>query len=72
MTEKTGRKVPEVNAPQGRFISEDALKKLVARWKEKGWNTLLDGGYTNAMRECASDLELLLRRKSHDRDDRDD
>jgi histidinol-phosphate/aromatic aminotransferase/cobyric acid decarboxylase-like protein len=66
MTEQ--RKVPDVVAPQGRFVSEDALKKLVERWKEKGWNTLLDEAYARAFRECAGDLEQLLKRKNDDRD----
>jgi hypothetical protein len=63
------RKVPDVVAPQGRFIAVSALEALVERWRAKGWDVLLDGMYTGAMRECADDLERLLKRKKHDRRD---
>jgi hypothetical protein len=58
---------PSVNAPSGRFIAEYALQELLERWQAKGWDVLLDRGYTLAMRECAGDLERLLKRKKDER-----
>jgi hypothetical protein len=69
MTKEETREVPNVIAPQGRFIAVSALETLVERWKAKGWDVLLDGMYANAMRECAGDLERLLKRKTNERRD---